>query len=112
MWPSLHGILFQKLQSEFCSVRPRVVRMHDQFPIGSPNMNSTPIRKWSENLNCVRGGLEFEPFGENPEYVKAPLIANYRKDHVFRLNRLPFTFWNRFLRSKSDAFMLGIEVEP
>jgi hypothetical protein len=112
MWSSLHGILLQKLQSETWNVPPHVVREDDQFPIGSANLNSAPIREWSANLNYVIAGVEFEPFAENRDDVKAARIPNFDRHLLLRLTCLPFSFWNLCLPSKPDEFIVAIEVKP
>jgi hypothetical protein len=77
MGSSLHGILLQKLQCAFCHVRRRAVAMDHQFPISAHNLNSTPISKWSSNLDYAIHGVQFDHFGENSDQVKADRIPNY-----------------------------------
>jgi hypothetical protein len=64
------------------------------------------------NLSYIKARVDFEPFWQDIDQVKAAAILNYRKHHFFRLNRAPLSFGNLPVRLKPYEFMVCIELGP
>jgi hypothetical protein len=67
-------------------VRARVTGMNDQLSIICPDLIPAPFCQWQGYFGYGTNGLEFAPFVENIDNVKAGRISHYCQHHFLRLN--------------------------
>jgi hypothetical protein len=71
--------------------------MNHQFSIRAPNLSSSPIGEQTKDLNNVMVHIEFEPFQQNIDEMKATGSPNYHQHYFIRLNNMSLLFRNLFV---------------